>query len=195
MAKSNRARSFAEILAFKPKRLRLLTRVVPRFGGVVSSDMIASIGYELLSQPEFVRAVSGADCVIDVRSRPSGRVKRGFSKPDLSALCGERYLWAGDRLGGFGRIADDAIRWLLDFQRARRVVLVCKEFAPGDCHRHQAIANRLAARGELVRHVCEDEMVLSNELQRSIDDDGDYDFYPSSDVWDETIISSIVSIP
>src|SRR4051794_993403 len=112
---------------------------------------VFTVGYEKLSPLELAKLVKDLDVVLlDVRSRPSGRVKRGFSRSDLEKLLPGRYEWAGADLGGKGagvtpagleRLAADG----------RRLMLLCKEHAPADCHRH-GIAMDLARRGVPVLH-------------------------------------------
>jgi hypothetical protein len=97
-----------------------------------------SIGYENIT-PVDLKALSDrlAATVIDVRARMS-RTKSGFGKLQLGALLGSRYEWHGDILGGFGQDTTEGRKWLATFDHP--AILLCKEFWPGDCHRHQTIA-------------------------------------------------------
>ena len=138
-------------------------------------SVIYTIGYEYLSPADLAAIAAKLDAVvIDVRSRPSGRVKRGFSRADLTALLTTRYAWWGDDLGGQGVTAKglDALE-LAESRHAStgvNLLLLCQESAPGDCHRHHAIAMPLAARGVTVVHIYEDEAFTATALQRAIDD-------------------------
>lgn len=141
---------------------------------------IYSIGYAALTSAELAAPVRRLNAVlIDVRSRPSGRVKRGFSRADLAALLGERYEHRpepggrgdGPTAEGIDRLADET----------RRVVLVCREEAPGVRHRHSGIALPLLARGIEVLHVYQDQVVTATELQRAIDEDDEYAFTDLAD--------------
>ena len=58
--------------------------------------MIYTIGYQFLSPERLQEIASSLNAiVIDVRSSPSGRVKRGFSRSDLQYLLGSQYKWWG----------------------------------------------------------------------------------------------------
>lgn len=142
---------------------------------------VFSVGYEALRPGELLALVNAlAVVLVDVRSRPSGRVKRGFSRADLEQHLGTRYEWHGKGLGGFGTgpTVDGLARLAAD---PRRMLLMCSEEAPGDCHRH-GIALDLARRGVTVWHVYFDEVVTAIELQRAIDAGDDYAFRELGDV-------------
>ncbi|NUP12978.1 MAG: hypothetical protein HOW73_43615 [Polyangiaceae bacterium] len=137
--------------------------------------MIYTVGYQRMrSNQALLHLARSLDAtVIDVRSRPSGRVKRGFSRADLEAALGPSYRWAGDDLGGLGAgVTDAGIEWLLRFSCDHDVVLLCKEHAPGECHRHHDIALRVS---QPVLHIFDDELVTAVELHRAIAEDDDYD--------------------
>jgi hypothetical protein len=140
-----------------------------------------SIGYAEHQPADLRRLALGLNVtVLDVRSRPSGRVKRGFSRRDLEALLGERYEWWGDVLGGKGAGVTTAGLDRLAADR-RRLLLLCLEACPGDCHRHR-IALDLARRGIPVFHVFENELIEATELQRAIDADDEYEYEELADV-------------
>ena len=140
--------------------------------------MIYTVGYQRLSQRSLVELcdVLAIQCVIDVRSTPASR-RSGFSRGALAASLGSRYEWKGDYLGGRGKGPSPAGLDALA-REPRRVLLLCLEESPGDCHRHRAIAVTLEARGVPVWHVYRDELIRASELQRSIDDGDDYDCSP-----------------
>ena len=142
---------------------------------------IHTVGYEKLQQADLQRLAVGLDCIVlDVCSRPSGRVKRGFSRADLTALLGARYEWAGHDLGGksTGVTPAGLVRLAQD---RRRLMLMCKEHSPSDCHRH-AIALDLARRGVPVLHIFETEVILATDLEAAIDADDAYEFEDLADV-------------
>ena len=64
-----------------------------------------SVGYQKLTQAALVKLVLDLNCVlIDCRSYPSGRVKKGFSKPtsrprSASATSGAARNWAASHRG------------------------------------------------------------------------------------------------
>lgn len=146
---------------------------------------IYSVGYQKLTPAGLAELVRGLGAVlIDVRSHPAGRVRRGFGKSDLQALLGPLYEWHGKALGGKGKGVTAAG---LDMLAAdpRRLLLMCMEHAPGECHRHHTIAVPLLARGVVVRHVYEDQVVAADELQRAIDRDDDYEFTSLADLLEQ----------
>lgn len=145
--------------------------------------------------------------VIDCRRKPMSRIP-GFSGKALremfEALPGAegvdppRYEQRGDKLGGVPASADwpadgkpppcdpAALRELAaEAAAGARLLLICMEHAPGDCHRHMTIALPLAAMGVTVRHVFDGEIVEAAELQRSIDA-GEDDEYECTRLEDET---------
>lgn len=148
--------------------------------------MIYTIGYEHLAPADLAAIATKLNArVIDVRSRPSGRVKRGFSRLDLQRFLeaqGGSYDWRGFELGGRGL---GVLASGLDYLAARaddsgmlerNLLLLCQESAPGDCHRHHRIALPLAARGVPVVHLYnvldrdESEAFTATALQRALDD-------------------------
>jgi hypothetical protein len=54
------------------------------------------------------------------------------------------YQWAGERLGGFGKIENRTLRALAELGAGRVICLMCMEADPGRCHRNTEIAPRLA---------------------------------------------------
>lgn len=134
---------------------------------------IYTIGYQRLTPRALERIADalGIELVIDVRSVPSSR-KPGFSRGALSALLGDRYEWRGDTLGG--RPGPTAAGLTALAREPRRVLLLCLEEAPGDCHRHRTIAVPLAKRRIAVTHIFRDELIAASELQRAIDDGDEY---------------------
>ena len=123
---------------------------------------IFSVGYQKLTQAELVKLVPDLDCVlIDCRSYPSGRVKKGFSKKDLAAALGERYEWRGKDLGGYDKMPtpEGLARLDAEGRQGRRLMLMCKEHSPSRVppprgHRHAA-----GAEGVVVRHIFENEVI------------------------------------
>jgi uncharacterized protein (DUF488 family) len=115
--------------------------------------------------------------VADVRSRPFSRFVPQYSKRALSGiLAGEGidYLFLGEQLGGKPRRDDvpagrldyaarirtpafqDGIAQLLAATQQQRVVLLCRERDPLDCHRLHLICRYLAPEGLDIRHILPD---------------------------------------
>ena len=126
--------------------------------------MIYTIGYQFLSPERLQEIASSLNAiVIDVRSSPSGRVKRGFSRSDLQYLLGSQYKWWGDLLGGRAKIQKLGLELLDQFDNvSTHCILMCQEHDPSDCHRHHDIC---APYFRKAIHIFEDDLysVLSLE--------------------------------
>jgi uncharacterized protein (DUF488 family) len=132
--------------------------------------------------------------LLDVRSAPYSRFKPEFSKDALSKTLAAhdiRYIYVGDTLGGRpddptcyveGRIDYDQVRAREFFQRgiARilaahrqqlRVVLMCSEGKPEQCHRTKLIGETLVAQGVPIVHIDERDALISHAeaIQRLTD--------------------------
>ncbi len=157
---------------------------------------IYTIGYGDRDIDRFI-AVLQANAIaylLDVRSAPYSRFKPEFSKDALSkALAAHdiRYVYVGDTLGGRpddptcyveGRIDYDQVRARSFFQRgiARilaahrqqlRVVLMCSEGKPEQCHRTKLIGETLVAQGVPLIHIDEHDALISHAeaIQRLTD--------------------------
>lgn len=157
---------------------------------------IYTIGYGDRALDHFI-AVLEANAIaylLDVRSAPYSRFKPEFSKEALAAalaLHGIRYVYVGDALGGRpddltcyvdGRVDYDKVRVKESFQHgiARvktaygqrlRVVLMCSEGKPEQCHRTKLIGETLVAQGVPVVHIDEQDTLITHEaaLQRLTD--------------------------
>lgn len=103
---------------------------------------------------------------------------------ELRELLGERYEHRPE-LGGRKAIAPDALaRLVREAKEGRRVVLMCQEHAPGECHRHHAIGAPLAAAAVTVWHLFDGEVISAADLQAAFDaDDDGYDCYQFADVF------------
>ena len=148
----------------------------------MDSPTLWSVGYADLTPgalDDLARALSAL--VVDCRSVPWSR-KPGFRQADLARQFGDRYCWRGLDLGGRGPgPTPGGLLWLMEkAQAGRRVLLLCLEAAPGDCHRHRAIALRLLPAID-VAHVYGDEVIFASELERAILAHDDYTFTPLDD--------------
>jgi len=144
--------------------------------------MIYTVGYQKLSPADLLTLATGLQAVVvDCRTNATGRVKRGFSRGDLQALLGDRYEFRGADLGGRGAGPTEAgLRRLEKEDRAgRRLLLLCQEEAPGDCHRHRRIAVPLAERGTFALHIYQGETIRALDLEAALQadavDGGDHD--------------------
>ncbi len=147
--------------------------------------VVLTIGHSNHSLEHFLALLQGAgvEMVVDVRSTPASRRFPHFNKQALATAlhaAGMSYLWLGRELGG--RPADPGLftQGAADFERmakapafrsaiARvlaeaewlRVVLMCSEKDPLDCHRTLLVARALTAAGAEVRHILADGAVIT----------------------------------
>jgi len=123
---------------------------------------------------------AGIECLVDVRAYPASRRHPQFSRDALEASlagAGIRYVWEGKSLGGRRKAAADSphialrspgfrayadymateefragLQRLLGLAGSGRVVIMCAERLPWECHRN-LISDGLAARGVRVLHL------------------------------------------
>jgi uncharacterized protein (DUF488 family) len=116
----------------------------------------------------------GVETIADVRSRPYSRFVPHFGKERLARRLedeGLAYVFLGHELGGKPAQGDPAparldyqarieqasfqqgIRRLLDALADRRVVLLCRERDPLDCHRLHLICRHLRPMALDIRHI------------------------------------------
>ncbi|MBU1659920.1 MAG: DUF488 domain-containing protein [Chloroflexi bacterium] len=124
--------------------------------------------------------------LLDVRTSPYSSYKPEFSKNALQTFLeanGIRYLFIGDSLGGqpddngcytggkvdYEKVAQqpfyrEGIERLQKASRqGQRVVLMCSEGKPENCHRSKLIGQTLTADGIEVRHIDEKDVVISQK--------------------------------
>ena len=142
---------------------------------------IRTIGYGARSVDELVAALTPAraDYLVDVRSAPYSRFKPEFSREALAGRLereGIRYVFMGDTLGGRpedpacydadGRVDYERCRLRPAFQDGlasleagweggHRIVLMCSEGKPQECHRTKLVAEELVRMGVPVSHIDE----------------------------------------
>ncbi|MBK8796736.1 MAG: DUF488 domain-containing protein [Anaerolineales bacterium] len=153
-----------------------------------SAFPIYTIGYGDRTLAEFL-AVLQANAIaylLDVRSAPYSRYKPEFSKEALSKTLAEhdiRYVFLGDSLGGRpddpacyvdGRADYDRMcvrpAYQTGIERVRaahaqqlRVVLMCSESKPEQCHRTKLIGETLTALHIPVVHIDERDRLISHD--------------------------------
>jgi uncharacterized protein (DUF488 family) len=121
---------------------------------------------------------------VDVRSYPYSRHAPQFNREELESALrnnGVGYLFLGDALGGrpgrdehydadghamYEEMAREpsfaaAIDRLLDGAGGHRLVLMCSEADPHDCHRRLLVGKVLAERGAELRHILRDGTVAA----------------------------------
>lgn len=147
-----------------------------------------TIGYGARDISSFVAVLQKFEIayLIDIRSRPYSRYKPEFSKlalADFLQQAGIRYVYMGDTLGGQpeepacyvdGKVDYEKVKEQPFYQRGLerlreaqrqglRVVLMCSEGKPEQCHRSKLIGQSLEAAGIPVAHVDENDQVATQE--------------------------------
>lgn len=148
---------------------------------------IFTIGYGARSIDALVAvlAANHIDYLIDVRTAPYSRFKPEFSKDALEHALqqhGIRYVFLGDALGGRpddpacfvdGKVDYEKVRQRPAFQtgisrlqsaytQQRRVVLMCSEGKPEQCHRSKLIGEVLDGIGVPVMHIDENDALVTH---------------------------------
>lgn len=141
---------------------------------------IYTIGYGNRSMEQFVEILQKYQIafVIDVRSQPYSRFNQQFSKDNLEKylkLCDMRYVFMGDALGGRpkdetcyvnGKVdysilsakvfyQEGIVRLRTAWEKQLRVVVMCSELKPEECHRGKLIGNTLTEQKIDVEHIDE----------------------------------------
>ncbi len=149
---------------------------------------IFTIGHSNHSIEDFVAllADNSVNMVVDVRSAPRSRWVSHFNPDNLEPALertGIDYAYMGKELGGRpndrtaynadGRVSyeraamaddfSDAIASLVRQADERRIVLLCMERDPLECHRALLVARALAEQEVDVRHILTDGSVESHE--------------------------------
>jgi len=129
--------------------------------------------------------------VVDIRSEPYSRYAPHFNKREMEGAvvhAGLRYRYAGATLGGkprdpgllgphgvpdYDRIAatpafQQALADLCDLAASERVVVVCSEADPTQCHRDKLVARELRTRGVDVRHILSDGSLAGPPAQGTL---------------------------
>jgi uncharacterized protein (DUF488 family) len=151
-----------------------------------TTSRILTVGHSTHDWPRFLQLLRQAavTAVADVRSQPHSRWCPQFNRPELERSLPEQhmaYVFLGEELGGRPRdlgLYDDEGRvryeWvrnhslfqqglarLLEALHRFRVVLLCSEEDPLDCHRGLMIAPALVERGQLPAHLRGDGSIES----------------------------------
>lgn len=131
---------------------------------------VKTIGYQHYGLESFLRVLNnhGITKLVDVRSIPYGQRKE-FDRPNLKAELGDRYVWAGNKLGGKGWPVkpegyQEGIQWLKDLATTDNVCVMCMESDAMKCHRELWIAADLRKLGINVVHLGN-----GNHVQKRVD--------------------------
>lgn len=143
-----------------------------------SQSSVFTIGHSNHAPDTFLKRLRqhGVDEVADVRSDPYSRYTPHFNRESLNRMLDEvgvAYTFLGSELGGrpddrscydangrvqYDRVAatdqfDNGIRRLIGAAAERRIVLMCTEKEPLECHRTLLVAHSLAERCITVEHI------------------------------------------
>lgn len=149
---------------------------------------IYSIGYGNRTIEAFLEILDNYDIsyLIDVRSRPFSKYNPNFSRPALKQWLNEKkimYLFMGDTLGGLpedtscytdGKVDyeklktktffTDALKRIENaFHQQNRVMIMCSEGKPENCHRTKLISEELALLDVTVCHIDENALEKNQE--------------------------------
>jgi uncharacterized protein (DUF488 family) len=137
---------------------------------------IYTVGHSNLSFMKFIRLVEAHNIthIIDIRSIPYSRRAPWSNKsrlPELLRPFKIRYTYLGHKLGGKKQnieqlskqqgvtpqaIYEQAIKVLQQLSLRNRIVLLCTESDPANCHRQHVIAQTLLNAGMKVAHILRD---------------------------------------
>ncbi|GAB4315349.1 MAG: hypothetical protein Kow0059_07390 [Candidatus Sumerlaeia bacterium] len=154
----------------------------------MKEEAIYTIGYGKRDLDELVALLKKhrIKILVDVRSAPYSKFKPEFSKDKLaSSLQREEicYVFMGDLLGGRpddeecyvnGKVDYDRVkvterfrqgicRLRTEWEKERRVCIMCSEGRPEECHRSKLIGKVLEAEGIRVQHIGADGKVESQQ--------------------------------
>ncbi len=160
------------------------------------NNPIYTIGYGNRSIEELVLLLQQYEIkfLIDIRSQPYSRFKPDFSREALEKHLkqyGIRYVFMGDTLGGRPTDSTCYVDGRVDYAKVRdkpfyqegikrlhgawekqvRVVLMCSEAKPQDCHRSKLIGNTLIEQCINVAHIDEvGELKTQEEVNQVLTD-------------------------
>lgn len=172
----------------------------------MTSPRILTIGHSNHSLEQFLVLLSkhGVTAVADVRSAPYSRFCPHFNRDTLTAALrdsGIRYSFLGRELGGrsddpscyedgrvqYERVARTAafrggLRRVVDGAMSYRIVLMCAEKEPLDCHRTLLVARALTSEGNDVTHILGSGELETHEstMNRLLEQ---FDLSPSGDLF------------
>lgn len=139
----------------------------------MTTTFLLTVGYD--SRLDDLVEIANAR-IIDVRARPNGRVRKGWSAADLHRQFGDRYEW-WKTLGGraFQARSDSwlpapeaVLLPLVERAAKENLILLCACDEPWNCHRHNELAVPLLGMGVETHHVLQDQLILASELQTAI---------------------------
>jgi len=158
----------------------------------MSGPTILTIGHSANSADHFIALLGLHDVrvVADVRSAPYSGTFPEFNRHALSSTLRAvdiDYVFLGEELGGRSKLSSDydsegrvrydrmatssvfglGIERVLARAAGTRVVLLCAEKEPLDCHRTLLVGRELEKRGAAITHIHEDGHLETNEAAMS----------------------------
>ena len=134
--------------------------------------MIYAIGYQKLTLQELLAVMEkkAIELLVDIRSVPLSRNPQ-FNRRSLERALQNRYLWKGDVLGGkWGPASEAGLLFLIKEDRTARLLIMCMEFCPCDCHRLYDVSRRLLAKGVDVKHLYMGAELTTKEMEAKCDE-------------------------
>lgn len=157
-------------------------------GSADGGPVVYTVGHSNVAQETFIALLKqhGIEVLVDVRSQPYSKYVPHFNagalKPAILA-AGMKYLYLGKELGGrpddkryydsdghvlYGLVAESeefkaGIERLLRGAREHRVVLMCNEENPAECHRRLLVGRVLSERGVRILHIRGDGRIEPEE--------------------------------
>lgn len=164
-----------------------------------------TIGHGNRKQEDFLALLKdfGIEYLIDVRSQPYSKFNPQFNQNDLKFFLernGIKYVFMGDTIGGRpkdtscydndGKVDYDKVKikefFLNGIDRLKKaykkdikVVLMCSESKPCECHRSKLIGKALITDNIVLNHIDEkgkikDQLTVINELNKGL---SEYDLF------------------
>jgi len=153
-----------------------------------SKKVIYTVGHSNIQASEFFSLIKAfkIEMVVDVRSRPYSKYATQFNKDEIHKFLSVNnitYLYMGNLVGGkpqergfydnegyvrYDRLADSAsfqtgISRLIKGIDLYRIVLMCSEEDPANCHRRLLIGRVMKEQGIEVLHIRKESIVQSEK--------------------------------
>jgi uncharacterized protein (DUF488 family) len=155
----------------------------------VITALVYTIGHSNHPIEEFIKLLNhySINCVCDVRSTPYSRYAEQYNRENLKEVLESKnimYLYFGDEFGArrnekslltdgvvdFNKVAKDdkfiygITRVKKGIQKDYRIVLMCTEKEPLECHRTILVSKNLEASGISVAHILANGFVKSHKI-------------------------------
>lgn len=151
---------------------------------------IYSIGHGNKEISDFVKELKSFEIqfLLDIRSKPYSKWNPQFNQNELKAKLegnGIQYVFVGDALGGLpedrscydynGKVLYDVIkekdffkegleRLIIANKKHIKLVLMCSESKPEECHRSKLIGQELLKNHISLNHIVSDKLVKAQEI-------------------------------